>query len=104
MFTYELNRRLKDFDIRNITVNAVHPGLSVGYFEVFKKVLGLVKTQVHRNFRNKVVRWALDHKVSNPIMLTPEEGARALLYLSSSRLEGYKNFLLFNEFFLFFFS
>lgn len=64
LFTEELNRRIKSQGIKNITVNAVHPG------------------GVNTNFANNsksIVRFLL--KLMRPFSLSEEEGADTGIYL-----------------------
>ncbi|MFT3702699.1 MAG: SDR family oxidoreductase [Agriterribacter sp.] len=65
LFTEELNRRIQSAGIKNITVNAVHPG------------------GVNTNFANNssaVVRFLL--KMMSPFFLTEEKGADIGIYLA----------------------
>lgn len=68
LFTYELNRKLKEKDIPNITVNALQPGL--------------VKTDI--GFKHTFSLHALVWKIRREFGVTPEEGAKTSVYLATA--------------------
>lgn len=73
LFTYELARRLKEDDLNNMTVNALHPGE--------------IKTQIAEKNNNKLykIMW----QGVKPFMQSVEKGAATSVYLASSKqMEG----------------
>ncbi len=68
LFTYELDRKLKEKGIQNITVNALQPGL--------------VKTDI--GFKHTFSIHALVWKIRREFGVSPEEGAKTSVYLATA--------------------
>lgn len=67
LFTYELDRRLKASGARGLTVNCLHPGFVASGFG-----------------HNNGALMSLALKIASPFALTPEEGAKTMIYLCKS--------------------
>lgn len=73
LFTYELDRRLKDNGNTTITVNALHPGE--------------IKTRIAEKNNNKL--FGLGWRLAKPLMQSIEKGAQTSVFLASSKqMEG----------------
>ncbi|MEZ4883202.1 MAG: SDR family oxidoreductase [Chitinophagales bacterium] len=68
LFTYELDRKLKQKGIQNMAVNALQPGL--------------VKTDI--GFKHTFSLHALVWKIRREFGVTPEEGAKTSVYLATA--------------------
>lgn len=67
LFTYELDRRLKASGARGLTVNCLHPGFVASGFG-----------------HNNGPLMSLAMKIASPFALSPEEGAKTMIYLCTS--------------------
>lgn len=67
LFTYELARRIQASGVRGLTVNCLHPGFVASGFG-----------------HNNGLLMSLAMKLASPFALSPEEGARTMIYLCKS--------------------